>query len=154
MPNVANVRRSRLFVLYAGRLNCIELPLNPDILPSKPPGESESCNTDPNTKIHDAIGAIAVSFKHGSERVTLHQLADRPDTGAYDDIRGDFDRSSTFQDLFLQDVAEDGIRGDQKDGTTNILTEDHDGHGGGDLGRRDKVLDCDVALEYKEEVSA
>lgn len=80
----------RLSVLRLGRLNGIELPLDPNVLPPKPPGKGESGNADADTEVHDVVDAIAVGLQHGGELITRDELANGVDPGVDNEVWSGF----------------------------------------------------------------
>jgi hypothetical protein len=131
----------------------MELSLDPNVLPPKSPGKGESGNADAYTEVHDVVDAVTIGLQYCSELITRDQFADGANPSADDGVRGDPDHGDALLQLLLQTVAEYGICGDQEHGAAHILAEDDDGHGNRDLRRGDEILDCDVALEYKDELS-
>lgn len=130
----------------SGRLDSRQLLDDPDVLPAQAGAEDQRGYGKANAEVHDVADGLGIALERGGEPVILHDLPDGGGARADDEVRVHADVTDPLLELLAQAVVEDGVGDHEPDGSAQILTEKDHGHGDGDLGCGDQVLDCDVRL--------
>ncbi len=134
-----------------GRLDDLQLLGHPDVLPAQAGAEDEGGYGEADAEVHDVADSLSVALERGGEPVALHDLPDRVGARADDKIRVHANLTNPPLELLAQAVVEDGVGGHEPGGGAYALTEKGDGHGDGDLGCGDEVLDRHVRLINNED---
>lgn len=90
--------------------------------------------------------SLSVTLECSIELVALHDLSDCFSTRADDEIGIYTYFTNPLLELLAQAIVEDGVSRHEPSSSPYILTEKDDGHGDGDLGCGDKILDRYVGL--------
>lgn len=128
-------------------LNGLQLLHLPDINPTQPPAKGKRGYADSDTEIHDMANCRGIALQRSRELIARNKTSDGTESGTDDDVRADANLANMLLELFAQTVGEDGIGGNEKDGTAHVLTKDDDSHGNRDLQGRDKILDSYIGLQ-------
>ena len=100
-----------------------------------------------NAEIHGPINRLAICHQDGGQlRGSQAHGADVASTSLDDDLGAGADERRSLRQFFAQAVVEDGVGDDDPNGGAQVLGEDDDRDGRGDLFQGDEGLDGDVCL--------
>ena len=134
-----------------GRLDFLQLLGDSDIFPAQAGAEEKGRDGEADAEVHDVADGHGVALERRGEPVALQELPDRGGAGVDDNIGVHADLAHVLLELVVQAIVEDCVGGHEPGGGAHVLAEQHDGHGDGDLGCGDEILDGDVGLNDRED---
>ena len=100
-----------------------------------------------NAEIHGPINRLTIRHQDGGQlRGSQARGTDVASTSLDDDLGAGADERRSLRQFFAQAVVEDGVGDDDPNGGAQVLGEDDDRDGRGDLFQGDEGLDGDVCL--------
>lgn len=134
-------RSRRLLRRRRVHLNRLQLLRDANILPAQARAKYKGTQSKSDAEIHNMADSRGVAFERSGKAITLHDLPDRCGACVDDEGRVYADFADSLLQLLAEAVVEDSVGGDEPGRAAYVLTEQGHGHGDGDLGCWNEILD-------------